>query len=179
MVYKGDLTGTNDNSYVITRDQFANEEFLKTYVHPSETPMIYLKCGVRDLVFTDKSLIISAKNASVSTKRILSRLDYASSPIAGVDLTLAGLGTDRDIELTFSIGSVSFEGPNKIDIWKTDTSKAVDVFHCLNKIATEQKKRANIFQLCQNSQKLTLEEAEVAGNNLYASYASIIQPYTH
>ena len=172
-----DLTGANDNCYIISKSKFATEEFVQKFTPLGETPSIYLKSGIKEFLFTDKSLIISSKNAATSTKRNVRRFDYNFNDISGVDITTPGMGTDGDFEISFNIGPVAFQGDDRVNVWKSELDKGILVFNCLNVISSEQKRRAKLFSLNQNSEHATAESTEKVMQSFSSSYASIIGPY--
>lgn len=177
----GDLTGANEVGKVIPRANFGSEDSLKMFVPVNETPLLYVKSGIKEFIFTDFALIVIRKNSSTSTKRSVIHLAYATELVSDVSITTPGFGmTDLDLELCFRMGSLSFqEGENnsEIDLWKSELDRAMKVYHAVNAIADEQKKRATMLQVISGSENITLTSSKEIVDQIYGTYKDVISPF--
>ena len=115
-----DLAGSADVCHCIDPSKFASEPSL-TFTLPSDTVYIYLKAGKEEFIFTDRALISLKGSSATSPKRLVTRYEYNSHPISGVQFETFGLGvTDRDCEIKFIIGNEHIS----IDVWKQEIETA-------------------------------------------------------
>ena len=81
------------------------------------------------------------------------------------------MGTDRDIEFSFTMGPHAFEGDHRIEFWKSETARAIDLLHCLNDIALEQTRRQIVVDIMKSSNNVNFDDTQKAS-------AIITEPYT-
>ncbi len=77
------------------------------------------------------------------------------------------------------MGSISFTEADKteIDLWKSELDNAFNVYHAINAISFEQKRRKALFDLLTASDAVKVQDANDAINMLTATYHDVIAPF--
>ncbi|MET0983200.1 MAG: PH domain-containing protein [Telluria sp.] len=125
----GVIVGPADYSKVDADDYLFSED--------GEQIFFLIKSKKDEYCFTNLALIHVDGDSAVSSKRSITRYDYASNQVSGVSIETAGT-LDMDVELKFKLDNTQFS----IDIKKTFIEQLKDIYKALITIGKQQKRDA-------------------------------------
>lgn len=151
-----DLMGTSDIGKIIEPQDYDKTDIDDYIFHEDNEKIFFLiKAKTDEYCFTNTAFIHLDGTSAVSKKRTLYRYPYKYSQISQVLLETAGT-VDRDIELKFKLGSLSYS----IDIEKSQIDKVRDVYKAL----------FGIGEACKEIERQTavLMQTQQAVNNMFS-----------
>jgi hypothetical protein len=133
-----DFTGKANNCVSVNPADQAN---VTANILVGETPFIYLKSAIAELIFTDRALITLLKPEEQNNDtRVMTRFNYRENPFRSIHYSTAGGTMDNDIEFAFTIGSTRIN----IDLAKTELPNLQRYCRVLNAVAAKQVRDAEM-----------------------------------
>ena len=141
--------GLSDIGVIVSPKDFPSVDADDYLFHEDGEKIFFLIKSKKDeYCFTNLALIHVDGESAVSSKRVIRRHEYASSPITNVTMETAGT-IDMDVELKFSIGGTAFS----IDVRRNFIEQVKDIYKALIGIG----KRQHADGVCRDHARLALD----------------------